>query len=98
MWMHLLQKEDLARLYRLFQRVPKGLDPVADTFKRHVEAEGMKLVKEATEAMEAKKEKDASERPDWGTSAAAQPAFKHQSDRLSLGSIQLVLCQRQHVR
>lgn len=53
------KKEDLARLYRLFQRVPKGLDPVADTFKRHVEAEGMKLVKEATEAMEAKKEKDA---------------------------------------
>ena len=53
------QKEDLARLYRLFQRVPKGLDPVADTFKKHVEAEGMKLVKEATEAMEARKDKDA---------------------------------------
>lgn len=54
-----LQKDDLARLYRLFQRVPKGLDPVAETFKRHVEAEGMKLVKEATEAMEARKDKDA---------------------------------------
>ena len=53
------QKEDLARLYRLFQRVPKGLDPVSETFKKHVEAEGMKLVKEATEAMEARKDKDA---------------------------------------
>lgn len=53
------QKEDLARLYRLFQRVPKGLDPVAETFKRHVDQEGMKLVKEATEAMEARRDKDA---------------------------------------
>ncbi|KAK9809634.1 hypothetical protein WJX73_009175 [Symbiochloris irregularis] len=53
------KKEDLARLYRLFQRVPKGLDPVAETFKKHVESEGMKLVREATESMEAKKDKDA---------------------------------------
>ena len=39
--------------------MPKGLDPVADTFKKHVETEGMKLVKEATQAMEARKDKDA---------------------------------------
>lgn len=50
--------DDLARMYRLFQRIPKGLDPVADIFKEHVEAEGMKLVKEVTEAVEAKKEKE----------------------------------------
>ena len=42
--------------------MPQGLDPVADTFKRHVESEGMKLVKEATEAMEARKDKDAGAR------------------------------------
>jgi cullin 1 len=54
------KKQDLARMYRLFQRIPKGLEPVADSFKKHVQAEGMKLVKEATEAATAKREKDAS--------------------------------------
>ena len=53
------QKSDLARMYRLFQRIPKGLEPVAESFKKHVESEGMKLVKEATEAATAKKDKDA---------------------------------------
>jgi cullin 1 len=48
------KKEDLARMYRLFSRIPKGLEPVADAFKRHVEADGMALVKEATEAAAAK--------------------------------------------
>ncbi len=33
-------------MYRLFQRIPKGLDPVAEIFKEHVDSEGMKLVKE----------------------------------------------------
>lgn len=40
------QTDDLARMYRLFQRIPKGLDPVAEIFKEHVDTEGMKLVKE----------------------------------------------------
>lgn len=53
------QTEDLARMYRLFSRISKGLDPIADCFKEHVESEGMKLVKQVTEAAEAKKEKDA---------------------------------------
>ena len=48
-------------MYRLFQRITKGLDPVAEIFKKHVEAEGMKLVKEVTEAIQSKKEKDAGE-------------------------------------
>ena len=46
-------------MYRLFNRVDKGLVPVADTFKKHVEAQGTALVKEVTDAMEAKKTKDA---------------------------------------
>lgn len=46
-------------MYRLFQRIPKGLEPVAESFRKHVEGEGMKLVKEATEAATAKKDKDA---------------------------------------
>lgn len=41
-------------MFRLFSRIPKGLEPVADAFKRHVEADGMALVKEATEAAAAK--------------------------------------------
>lgn len=52
-------------MYRLFSRITKGLDPIADCFKEHVESEGMKLVKEVAEAVEAKKEKDAGERA-WG--------------------------------
>ncbi|KAG2490035.1 hypothetical protein HYH03_011500 [Edaphochlamys debaryana] len=66
--------EDLARMYRLFQRIPKGLDPVADIFKEHVDNEGMKLVKEVTEAVELAKEKQAKAGPsrDTGTSAEQQ--------------------------
>jgi hypothetical protein len=52
------QTDDLARMYRLFSRITKGLDPIADCFKEHVESEGMKLVKQVAEAVEAKKEKD----------------------------------------
>ena len=46
-------------MFRLFSRTPKGLEPVADAFRRHVEGEGMKLLKEASAAATAKKEKDA---------------------------------------
>lgn len=53
------KKLDLARMFRLFSRTPKGLEPVADAFRRHVEGEGMKLLKEAAAAATAKKEKDA---------------------------------------
>lgn len=56
-----LQREDLGRMYRLFSRVSNGLTPVADVFRQHVESQGNKLVKEVTEAMETKKEKDAGE-------------------------------------
>eukprot|EP00955_Chlamydomonas_euryale_P100750 365303-Chlamydomonas_euryale.AAC.37 len=49
--------DDLARMFRLFQRIPKGLEPVAEIFREHVEHEGTKLVKEVTEAVESKKEK-----------------------------------------
>lgn len=46
-------------MFRLFQRIPKGLEPVAEIFREHVDHEGTKLVKEVTEAVEAKKEKEA---------------------------------------
>lgn len=50
------QTDDLARMYRLFHRIPKGLEPVAEIFKQHVEAEGNKLVKEVSEDVESKKQ------------------------------------------
>ncbi len=43
-------------MYRLFHRIPKGLEPVADIFKKHVEGEGSKLVKEVSEDVESKKQ------------------------------------------
>ncbi len=57
--MGILQKEHLARMYRLFNRIKNGLDPVALIFRKHVESEGMKLVNQAAEDATAKKEKDA---------------------------------------
>lgn len=34
------QKGDLACMYRLFNRLPKGLEPMAEIFRKHVEEEG----------------------------------------------------------
>ncbi|KAK6930135.1 Cullin, N-terminal [Dillenia turbinata] len=47
--------EDLSRMYRLFSKIPKGLDPVANIFKQHVTSEGMALVKQAEDAASNKK-------------------------------------------
>lgn len=45
-------------MFRLFQRIPRGLEPIAEIFKEHVVSEGEKLVKEVTEAIESKKDKE----------------------------------------
>ncbi|KAI4364426.1 hypothetical protein MLD38_020519 [Melastoma candidum] len=47
--------EDLSRMFRLFSKIPKGLDPVAGMFKEHVTAEGTTLVKQAEDAASNKK-------------------------------------------
>ncbi|KAG5628233.1 hypothetical protein H5410_013451 [Solanum commersonii] len=47
--------EDLSRMYRLFSKIPRGLDHVANTFKQHVTAEGTALVKQAEDAASNKK-------------------------------------------
>lgn len=52
------KRDDLARMYRLFGRIPKGLDPIAYLFRRHIEVEGMKLVQDAALAVEARREKE----------------------------------------
>ncbi|THG14346.1 hypothetical protein TEA_018900 [Camellia sinensis var. sinensis] len=47
--------EDLSRMYRLFSKIPGGLDPVSSIFKQHVTAEGTALVKQAEDAASNKK-------------------------------------------
>jgi cullin 1 len=54
--------EDLARMFRLFKRIPAGLPPVADIFKKHVEKEGVTLVKQAEDAAGAKKDPSAKDK------------------------------------
>ncbi|KVI12513.1 Cullin homology [Cynara cardunculus var. scolymus] len=53
--------DDLSRMYRLFSKIPKGLDPVANMFKQHVTAEGMALVQQAEDAASNKALKEAFE-------------------------------------
>lgn len=47
--------EDLSRMFRLFSKIPRGLDPVSNIFKQHVTAEGTALVKLAEDAASTKK-------------------------------------------
>ncbi|KAF7813662.1 Cullin-1 [Senna tora] len=47
--------EDLSRMFRLFSKIPRGLDPVSSIFKQHVTTEGMALVKLAEDAASTKK-------------------------------------------
>ncbi len=70
----ILQQDDLARMYRLFSRIPKGLDPVADAFKKHVESEGSRLVKEVTEAANQKKDTGAEIFPEAHNQANSEAA------------------------
>ncbi|KAK8547867.1 hypothetical protein V6N13_116092 [Hibiscus sabdariffa] len=47
--------DDLSRMFRLFSKVPRGLDPISSIFKQHVTAEGTALVKQAEDAASMKK-------------------------------------------
>uniref|UniRef100_A0A7N2N506 Cullin-1 n=1 Tax=Quercus lobata TaxID=97700 RepID=A0A7N2N506_QUELO len=42
--------DDLSRMYRLYHKISKGLDPVSNIFKQHVTAEGTALVQQAEDA------------------------------------------------
>ena len=59
--------EDLARLYRLFGRIPDGLVPVADIFKQHITAVGNEKVEQRLARVEAlgDKEKDSADDPQY---------------------------------
>ncbi|KAF5731466.1 cullin-1-like [Tripterygium wilfordii] len=43
--------DDLSRMYRLYNKIPKGLDPVATVFRQHIAADGAALVQQAEDAV-----------------------------------------------
>mmetsp|Transcript_15091 Transcript_15091/g.45575 ORF Transcript_15091/g.45575 Transcript_15091/m.45575 type:complete len:755 (-) Transcript_15091:786-3050(-) len=71
------KKEDLGRMYRLFSRISGGLDPVAAAFRKHVEADGMTLVRDADAAAAAKKDAG-KKKPMAGTGDDAEQSFVRQ--------------------
>ncbi|CAL0320602.1 unnamed protein product [Lupinus luteus] len=42
--------EDLSRMFKLYHKIPRGLEPIANIFKKHITAEGAALVQHAEEA------------------------------------------------
>ncbi|OIW06777.1 hypothetical protein TanjilG_11502 [Lupinus angustifolius] len=42
--------EDLSRMFKLYHKIPRGLEPIANIFKKHITAEGVALVQHAEEA------------------------------------------------
>ncbi|KAI3862007.1 hypothetical protein MKW98_020499, partial [Papaver atlanticum] len=47
--------EDLTRMYNLFSKIPKGLDPVSLMFKQHVTSEGIAVVNQVEDAANSRK-------------------------------------------
>ncbi|KAG2624638.1 hypothetical protein PVAP13_3KG379581 [Panicum virgatum] len=47
--------EDLSRMYRLFSKITRGLEPISNMFKTHVTNEGTALVKQAEDSASSKK-------------------------------------------
>ncbi|GJM94608.1 hypothetical protein PR202_ga11270 [Eleusine coracana subsp. coracana] len=47
--------EDLSRMYRLFSKITRGLEPISNMFKTHVTNEGTALVKQAEDSASNKK-------------------------------------------
>ncbi|TVU17816.1 hypothetical protein EJB05_33873 [Eragrostis curvula] len=47
--------EDLSRMYRLFSKITRGLEPISNMFKTHVTNEGTALVKQAEDSAGNKK-------------------------------------------
>ncbi|XBJ15476.1 hypothetical protein VPH35_007366 [Triticum aestivum] len=47
--------EDLSRMYRLFSKITRGLEPISNMFKTHVTNEGTALVKQAEDSANNKK-------------------------------------------
>lgn len=57
------KQEDLLRLYRLYSRVPQGLQPVGAILKTHIQKEGMELVREQQARLDTAKSAEAPKTP-----------------------------------
>ncbi|CAK4609205.1 hypothetical protein AeMF1_020873 [Aphanomyces euteiches] len=57
------KSEDLSRMYRLFARVPDGLNPIAVLVRRHIETVGNEIVDRRTQAIVSDNIKDPSSDP-----------------------------------
>mmetsp|Transcript_27867 Transcript_27867/g.46836 ORF Transcript_27867/g.46836 Transcript_27867/m.46836 type:complete len:789 (-) Transcript_27867:312-2678(-) len=59
--------EDLARMFRLFSRIPDGLVPVAETFKQHITDMGAEKIEQRLSRVENRdeKEKDTNDDPQF---------------------------------
>ncbi|KAF0692546.1 Aste57867_16358 [Aphanomyces stellatus] len=57
------KSDDLSRMYRLFSRVPDGLNPIAVLVRRHIETVGNEIVDRRTQAIVSDNIKDPSSDP-----------------------------------
>jgi len=59
------QTEDLARMYRLFSRVPNGIPPMADIFRHHIIDLGEGILQARQARIDADKAKESNDDPDF---------------------------------
>lgn len=57
--------EDLSRIYRLFSRVPNGLNPIADILRQHILNLGNEKIEQRVNRTEGKEDKDRSDDPEY---------------------------------
>ena len=57
--------DDLSRMYRLFSRVPNGLNPIADVLRQHILNLGNEKIDQRTTRNEAKEDKDMTDDPEY---------------------------------
>lgn len=69
------KREDLRRLCRLYSRVPKGLVPIGNILKQHIQKEGMELVREQRARLEAASEAAAAAKAQAAQSPSSTPAL-----------------------
>lgn len=57
--------DDLSRMYRLFSRVPNGLNPIADVLRQHILSLGNEKIEQRVSRSEGKEEKDMTDDPEY---------------------------------
>lgn len=67
--------DDLQRLYRLYSRVPHGLQPVGAILKTHIQKEGMELVREQQAQIDLNKAPETPKTPGGGDNSYSTGPF-----------------------